>query len=716
MNITKEIDKLFLSYNFCLYHKSNDKYRIYTLRYGMYHAVEILRLVEDVDITNIKNEFTEIGYAINVQDFKDQEQIEEYLFEGFFIKTPLGNELKHKYDVFVNKQLSNLPENSTYKYIESSFNLIVQDENRNSIENKSYNGLTDYKLTDKINHYLSNTKGAIFIIIEAPAGFGKTCTANEILNTFSTKESKKLPLFTELSRNREARIFKHILLNEIDTQFPDGIKQNIVLEQITKGRIPLIIDGFDELISKENQKEDVESMLTTIVELLKGDAKIVITSRKTAIFHSEEFLNTVYNSENEFSLAQFEIKEPTIENWLNNERIKLIENSQFPLSTIANPVLLSYLRNIHIDKLNKYLSNTSDKNLIDYYIEYLLKREQERQNIKLENDDQLKIYRKLIRFFTEFDITSETKETIKEFIKDYNIDLLKSSLSKYTAEEKPSLDDLVETLANHAFLDKKAKDNIGFVNDFIFGLLVGENLILKRYQKHHADYKKLIPQDFAIKAIQAFKGQNSEKINLLWNEFDESFPYSSDFFFDLDYYFNKPFNRHYQNLFISDKIIKDVVFNGDSKFENAIFSNCIFKNVKFNLDNFVSCTFQNCKFYECKHTILLQRNFNDFCLFACTDDNNFINDTNLSLKVEGTIRDTEDILTEKEVLSFFFQIGQQKPRYRKLSYIKQKLSKYSNKEVSKVIDALKSKELIHFKDDVGFITREAIHKIKHNEL
>lgn len=133
----------------------------------------------------------------------------------------------------------------------------------------------------------------MLLIIEAAAGFGKTCTAYEILNRYTENNSDKLPFFTELARNREARVFKHILLNEIDEQLPSGIKQNVVIDQITKGRIPLIIDGFDELISKDSKKEDVESMISTIVDLLKGEAKIIITSRKTAIFNSEEFLEII---------------------------------------------------------------------------------------------------------------------------------------------------------------------------------------------------------------------------------------------------------------------------------------------------------------------------------------------------------------------------------------------------------------------------------------
>ena len=43
------------------------------------------------------------------------------------------------------------------------------------------------------------------------------------------------------------------------------------------------------------------------------------------------------------------------------------------------------------------------------------------------------------------------------------------------------------------------------------------------------------------------------------------------------------------------------------------------------------------------------------------------------------------------------------------------LNEYHDKEINKVIDSLKSKDYLHFKDDVGFITREAIHHLKHND-
>ena len=56
-------------------------------------------------------------------------------------------------------------------------------------------------------------------------------------------------MFTELARNRSANIFKYILLDEINIEYPT-LNLELVTKEIKNGRIPLIIDGFDELIIK----------------------------------------------------------------------------------------------------------------------------------------------------------------------------------------------------------------------------------------------------------------------------------------------------------------------------------------------------------------------------------------------------------------------------------------------------------------------------------
>ena len=91
----------------------------------MYHAAEIISFDENTDVTEFKNEFSELGYATDLKVIKNLDEVEEYLFDGFFIKTPLGNQLKNRYKNFIKKQLLNLPDNSKYKYIDSDFDFIL---------------------------------------------------------------------------------------------------------------------------------------------------------------------------------------------------------------------------------------------------------------------------------------------------------------------------------------------------------------------------------------------------------------------------------------------------------------------------------------------------------------------------------------------------------------------------------------------------------------
>lgn len=708
------VDKLFESYNYKIAKNSTKEVRIYTLQYGMYHAAEIISFDENTDVTEFKNEFSELGYATDLKVIKNLEEVEEYLFEGFFIKTPLGNQLKNRYKNFIKKQLLNLPDNSKYKYINSDFDFILQNNFGEVVEAKSYSS-SDNSIITKINELFTQTKGALFIIIEAPAGFGKTCTANEILNCITVENSRILPFFTELSRNREARVFKHILLKEIDEQFPNGIKQNVVLEQIYKGRIPLIIDGFDELITRDSNKTDVESMLSTIVDLLQNDAKIVITSRKTAILNSEQFIETINSSIENFSLARFEIKEPTIENWLTSDRYSVIEDNGFPINQISNPVLLSYLRNIPLEKLKEFLSS-KESTLIDKYFDYLLTREQLRQNLKLDNKTQFRIFRKLNRFMSEYNFTAETKETIKDFIKEYNIKILQASLKEYKETVKPTIEDLTETLSNHVFLDRRTDGNVGFINDFIFGFLLSENLILEKFQEHYkTNFTKVIPQDFAQKSIEASRIQSTENRNKLWEVYNaNNFAYDSVFYFDADYLLKNEIKRNFSSLFLCDRTIKELSFTNYT-FENSVFAGITFENCIFTTTSFKKSSFQNCKFYSCELQGKTPIVYENFAIYVCQDNNNFINEINsLYCKdnEENTV-ESNNPLTEQKVLLQFLQVDEKRPKPRKFSVIKQRLDEYSDKEINSVIDTLIRKEYLHFKDDVGFITRDAMNFLNH---
>lgn len=92
----------------------------------------------------------------------------------------------------------------------------------------------------------------------------------------------------------------------------------------------------------------------------------------------------------------------------------------------------------------------------------------------------------------ELNITSEDKVFIKDIIKDYNADLLESYIKNCTDTTKPTIDDLADTLSNHALLDRKQNGEIGFINEFIMGLLIGKNII---QNQNKPTYASIVKQD-----------------------------------------------------------------------------------------------------------------------------------------------------------------------------------------------------------------------------
>ena len=212
-----------------------------------------------------------------------------------------------------------------------------------------------------------------------------------------------------MSRNRDAKQFKYILWSEIDKEKDTTAKQELVVYNIKKGKIPLIIDGFDELLSKNidngkagqlNEFEQVETMLSTIGDLLTDEAKIILTSRKTAIFAGAEFGDWVDSYNGNFDVIRFQLEKPNIKQWLSTERYEEIIGKNVPLDNISNPVLLTYLRNISKEDFSDLL--VYPETITDKYFEYLLNREKERQNLIIRWEDQMQIFENLAKSFVDF--------------------------------------------------------------------------------------------------------------------------------------------------------------------------------------------------------------------------------------------------------------------------------------------------------------------------
>jgi hypothetical protein len=216
----------------------------------------------------------------------------------------------------------------------------------------------------------------LLIIVEAAAGFGKTSTAYELLNTYSTVTENFRPFLMELSKDRTASNFRYLLLSQIEQNFDILLKNDIVIYNIKQGRIPLIIDGFDELLSKDLDDgamdakfSDVETMLSTIADLLTDKSKVILTTRKTAIFSGENFADWIYqkiDDKYDFDVIRYQLDNPSIENWLTPERYKMIP--QNVANSLSNPVLLSYLRYIDNNEFGKVVN--APFTLVNSYFKY----------------------------------------------------------------------------------------------------------------------------------------------------------------------------------------------------------------------------------------------------------------------------------------------------------------------------------------------------------
>ena len=514
--------------------------------------------------------------------------------------------------------MDKLSDSATYEYIKCPYEISKYQSENENFENTSVKFYQE-GLVERLSDLLDSHQGPLFVILEAAAGYGKTCTAYELLSRFLKISNTKIPFFTELSRDRKATIFSHILRKEIEEQFANRVDSSVVIGEIKKGRIPLIIDGFDELISKDfsfntSEFQQVESMLSTVVDLLSDNAKIVITSRKTAIFNSEDFYNWMSNRNIDYTMAKITISEPCIENWLNKEQLDVINRANLPLETFANPVLLAFLKYSSMEELEKMV----------------------------------------------------------------------------------------------------LKDNktIGFVNEFIFGTLIAQNLVMGKYMEHNSKFYKDLDIMFANLAFHAYRVQTDSEKHKLWEVFT-SLPFNYDplFYLQIDVELEKSLNRKYKQLAIDNYCMSNISFIGIDRFENTVFTNCAFKSCEFNTNSFRNCSFVKCKFYDCiVHNKKENNNYIGF--FTSTDNNGFIEKMTIS-DDEILENEIEEISSEKLILDKFFNQGSLRPRYRQFSQLNSELSDMGSRELSKQLHSLEVKNYIAMNGNLCHLTKEGI--IYYNE-
>ncbi len=588
----EEIKELYNLFGFNVYESTNE-YIIFQQNRGYFNNVEIVIMSKTFDAASLKSELSEAGFAVKVKLFETIEKLHEDLFLGFFCINCAKEREKSNYNQFCEMQTKKKITGEEYKYIECNFTL--NNEN------------VSMELIQFIIDQIEKEKSGL-LIIEAAAGYGKTCTSYEITHALSSHFDHKIPLLTELSKNRKASIFRYVLLSEIDANFT-GLKYELVEKEILDGNIPLIIDGFDELLSKSielqndnksDQFKESQTMLDTIAQFFTNDskAKIIITSRKSSIFTGELFENWIVKRGLNCDINRIQLGTPNCAKWLGLDKYNILKKNKPELIKISNPILLDIVRSMGIDELNRL--TVSD--IIEVYYDKLLEREIERQSLLIDKNEQMNIMRQLAVEFVELDITSEEYKCIAEMFEMILGSKLDEYISKYNdlailnEGTVPDREEFISKLSHHAFLDRVSvsKNNIGFINYFVFGLLIGDALVSNQLSIEKVSFR------FIDIAATAYTTHNKDKREALFKVIEPSldrFEENNRIYIDSKLLFH-PSKSYSECVFTSIHFESQFEFFKEYKFINCSFYDCSFENCKISLQAFIECQFMNCKFFD----------------------------------------------------------------------------------------------------------------------
>lgn len=693
-----KLDELYQLYGFKRKSSQDVNVRVYTYRSGYFNNADIVPLSQDVNSDRDFNQYQKSGYACTVREYTKIEDASQQLFEGFFALDSTRKRFYAEEERFRDRQTELL--GVDYKYIAAPYEDPYQ-LNKNSGQ---------APLIDRVIDQLSR-KGPNLIILEAAAGFGKTCASFEILKSVLDVFPKKIPFLIELSRNRQAKIFRYVLLDEVDRVFP-SLNADLVRTQIISGGVVLLIDGFDELLHRtqaiSSDYDEVEPMLETISDLLKANAKIILTTRRTAIFSGDHFHKWIDTHENEFVISRYSLLKPNLEDWLDYEKRKILEDEEFPIHHLANPVLLGFLAG---QSLDSFKSLASDSNaLVERYFNRLLERETERQDLRMEPGEQYGVFVDLAKHMVADDFTAENNEYVGELIAADNAKLLSQVRNRYPVDSRPTLEELSAKLTSHALMDRKGEgsDRVGFINDFVLGTFVAESVVGGEVEEWVAN------ENFVEHAVSAFAPRSDGNKRALWRKIGfalECMPVEKRVYADIALLGSV--QRDLNGETINSIQIQNTEIGLTTIIRDSVFSGCVFTNVYFNLDGMVNVTFVGCRFFSCKYRTESIGIEYSIYLTGCSGDLAELMALLSPTSSDATVSYEDELLQcEKTVLEQFWPIG--RPHFWRRKQIQTLYKGHSNDQrglVTEAIDRLQEKGYIFIKADVAEMNTEMLAEI-----
>ncbi|MCL2357980.1 MAG: hypothetical protein FWC70_12650 [Defluviitaleaceae bacterium] len=685
MNIRESVTELYRLYGFTVDTQLDDAIA-FILEGNYFNNVEIVHFSDDdTNAGVLKCQYEEIDYSAQIVAFESVEGTHKRLYNRRFQVKAANAKLLDEHARFCAQQSRGYD----YEYINCEY---LMDNER------KHDNLAD-RLAEMLTDDVDRSR---LIILEAAAGYGKTCTSLEVVSRIIQTRPEKAPMLAELSKNRKAALFKYVLMDVIDRQF-SHLKSDVVISEIKMGRVPLIIDGFDELLSKSrlhgigdspDDIEDAQTMLDTIAEYLqKGSrARVLLTTRGSSFASGDIFDSFAEGRLADCLPSRVQLLPPGITDWLSYDRVDALRASNIDIECLSSPVLLAMLRNEPVCDFGRKYTNIDD--ILNQYLDVLLEREMKRQSIPINKREQREIMEKLAAMMVCFDIASEDSDFIQEMLRDIiTQDKMNDYLERYqrtTAEDieqQRTEDELIAALSHHALLDRAVfHDNkVGFVNDFMFGVMISDAVINRNLSADEVSGKFL---DYALSASSNRSDVHRNSLAAGLAELIDQLPAEQQLLVDIC--LMRRLTRNYKEEFWDGvNFLRNFVTDGTYVFTECVFLNCIFVGIEINPNSFSSCHFYNCRF--CDINVTAKTEYDCGLIFTgCNGHEDF------AAASEGTAIDNDFAVDyRKIVLEQYWPPGRQNATTRKAPRTLLRGVAHSNQRgVAKAIEKLKRDEIL----------------------
>lgn len=599
-------------------------------------------------------------------------------------------------------------------YDEYVWDYCISSEFKNIIVPDVIDFYTQQEISDGIKTYKSAVKQLSQIITKPQAdqnfsghiiigsgGIGKTSLCHSLVNYLNAKNSKFITIYISSEDIR-----KYITKSGLSNLKIDGIYdlyeiQSKYLEytnifdrktfelSLVSGKIIILIDGLDELVSIFNENINIENFLTSIASLHNelGASRFILTTRQNSVITDELLENLQFNK---FELLGFKIE--NCENYLEqrfnkyenspkiiSQIIRKIENSTLKNEQRIIPFFIDVISNIYEDNIE---SNTdanlefsledtpypSLNSLNDHLIYSIFNREKIRHKFNISALEMLNLFidlnLELNNTWTYLDIKNNIELMVEKSPKNIIEALIKNPLLKSKGNDSYVLKyDFLKSYFNTLALFKFF--STGNINNDFIKLLSNLNKDSNEFKdillffKKKGDVTKIL-KSINSQAIEKYKKSEDKEKNKISKFIEKNISLVSDSKKNSPEDFNLVLREIYdintENIFFQYLFINDDIH--PINFQNLKVVNCSFKNYpKFLKSNFTNSGFSHSTFENCHNDKFPNSNFLEARIDRSTCD---IGDLEISYNIFSKKSEENETFTYEELhkfLSSFYRGG-----------------------------------------------------------